>query len=277
VPELAVRCFGVVVGVHVDEPAMIPKVRDRFPPGSRESRCSPDRGFSYSVGRERAAGSPCARYRVGYRGAQPFARHCSEEGALVALESAVRLDVATAAEDWLFVHAGVVGRNGRAAVIPAPSRHGKSRLVEALVRAGADYYSDEFAVLDPRGRVHPYAKPLTLREDCGAGLRHAAAAIGGAVGVTPLAVGLVVNTRYERGRSWKPRRATLAEGVLAMFANTVRARSDPAVLGVLARALGSAVVLEGSRGEADAIARDLLSRLDEERTGQTGSGGCDAP
>jgi hypothetical protein len=31
--------------------------------------------------------------------------------------------------------------------------------VAELVRAGATYYSDEFAVLDSRGRVHPFPRP----------------------------------------------------------------------------------------------------------------------
>ena len=34
-----------------------------------------------------------------------------------------------------------------------------------LVRAGATYYSDEYAVLDSRGRVHPFSKPIELREE----------------------------------------------------------------------------------------------------------------
>ena len=46
--------------------------------------------------------------------------------------------------------------------LPGHSFSGKSTLVAALVRAGAVYYSDEFAVLDPDGFVHPYAKALSL-------------------------------------------------------------------------------------------------------------------
>ena len=33
-----------------------------------------------------------------------------------------------------------------------------------LLRAGAVYYSDEYAVVDPWGRVHPFAKPLSIRD-----------------------------------------------------------------------------------------------------------------
>ena len=33
----------------------------------------------------------------------------------------------------------------------------------ALIEAGAVYYSDEFAVVDPDGWVYPYPQPLGLR------------------------------------------------------------------------------------------------------------------
>jgi hypothetical protein len=34
------------------------------------------------------------------------------------------------------------------------SYSGKTTLVSELIRAGATYYSDEYAVIDERGRVH---------------------------------------------------------------------------------------------------------------------------
>ena len=43
------------------------------------------------------------------------------------------------------------------------SHVGKSTLVTALLRAGATYYSDEYAVIDGRGQVYPYARRLSLR------------------------------------------------------------------------------------------------------------------
>jgi hypothetical protein len=42
-------------------------------------------------------------------------------------------------------------------VLPGKSFAGKTTLVAALVRAGAEYWSDEYAVLDANGDVHPYA------------------------------------------------------------------------------------------------------------------------
>ena len=51
--------------------------------------------------------------------------------------------------------AGVVGWENRAIVMPGASFAGKTTLVRAWLEAGATYYSDEFAVLDRAGRVHP--------------------------------------------------------------------------------------------------------------------------
>jgi hypothetical protein len=55
------------------------------------------------------------------------------------------------------VHAGVVGWNGGAAILPGPSHAGKTTLVAELLRHGAVYFSDEYALIDAEGRVHPYA------------------------------------------------------------------------------------------------------------------------
>ena len=64
--------------------------------------------------------------------------------------------MAAETRERVFVHAGVVGWKGHAIVIPGRSRSGKTTLVAELVKAGAEYYSDEFAVLDAEGRVHPF-------------------------------------------------------------------------------------------------------------------------
>ena len=72
--------------------------------------------------------------------------------------------IAREARDRIFVHAGVVAQYGRRALLPGSSFTGKTTLVAALVRAGATYYSDEYAALDSDGLVHPYPKPLSTRD-----------------------------------------------------------------------------------------------------------------
>ena len=60
--------------------------------------------------------------------------------------------------DVAVVHGGVVAHDGRAILLPGPTHAGKSTLVAELVRRGAPYFSDEYALIDADGRVHPYPR-----------------------------------------------------------------------------------------------------------------------
>ena len=69
-----------------------------------------------------------------------------------ALEVDARHTVAVLSPQRVFIHAGVVGWSVHAIVMPGRTFTGESTLVEALVRRGAEYFSDEYAVLDRKGR-----------------------------------------------------------------------------------------------------------------------------
>jgi hypothetical protein len=185
------------------------------------------------------------------------------EGVLDAFESHVQLTIAEHAPTYVFVHAGVVAWKNRAILIPGLSHSGKTTLVEKLIRAGATYYSDEYAVLDKRGRVHPYARPLHLRiPDSLDRKKTTAEEIGAAIGFKPLRVGLVVSTCYKPGARWRPRKLTCGNGVLELMANTVSARSRTALaLTVLPKAIESAQILRSSRGEADEAVNAILQHV----------------
>jgi len=176
-------------------------------------------------------------------------------------ESLVRFEVARRSPRWTFVHAGVVGWHGRAIVIPGTSFSGKSRLVRALVRAGATYCSDEYAVLDRRGLVYPFAQPLMHRTDSGTRARLSIDDLGGTLGTRPLPIGMVVVTHYDADATWNPAVKTPGEGLLAMLANTVRAQTAPAqVMRTLAGVAETATIIESPRGDADDTATTLLRR-----------------
>jgi hypothetical protein len=201
-----------------------------------------------------------------YAGRRRRARTASLDQAFAVLESEIRQTVAARAHRWTFVHAGVVGWRGRAIVVPGRSRSGKTTLVAELVRAGASYYSDEFAVLDRQGRVHPFAKPLSVREEgrCDAhARRRPVEELGGTCGQEPLPVGLVVLAAFRPGAGWRPVRLTAGQAVLEMLTHTVPARLRPeASLDALQRAVVHASVLQGERGEARELARGLLGYLE---------------
>ena len=162
-------------------------------------------------------------------------------------ESNLQLYVAEHARRRTFIHAGVVGWRGCGVVIPGRSFSGKTTLVRELVRAGATYYSDEYAVLDGRGLVHAFPKPLGIRDESSTKqTKQRAEAFGGRTGVTPLPVGLIVSSHFK----------------LALLANAVPARRDPGrTLATLRRVVLGAQVLRGIRGDAAEVAGTLLDRV----------------
>ena len=178
------------------------------------------------------------------------------------LESDMHFQVALAARDFLFVHAGVVQSKGQAVVVPGRTETGKSSLVMALVNAGGEYFSDEYAVLDRDGRVHTYPKPLSERREGGPPRLHTAKALGGREDAPAVPIGLTVITRFRDGATWNPQRVSKARVMMALFDNTVVARRRPEfALSVLAKAVMGTAGLEGDRGEASDVASPLIDAL----------------
>jgi hypothetical protein len=176
--------------------------------------------------------------------------------------SIVSLHVAEASLKRTFVHAGVVGWGRSAILIPGRSFSGKTSLVAALVRAGATYYSDEFALVDRRGMVYPYARPLQVRENSShRQTRRMVEEIGGVAGKRPLPVGLVIVSRYRPRTLWNPRQLSPGIGLLKILDNTVSARRSPAlVLRTLKQLVSDAVIVRGIRGEAEQVVDWIAAR-----------------
>lgn len=262
---MAIETFGVRVGVRVDQPSLLEAVAACLPPGSKPARSRRvDRLYSV-IGGDASAGRADRRFQrlsLVYSDGTRIARAASLQGALDSLKTDLRLYVGERASRRIFVHAGVVGMGDSAVLIPGPSFTGKSRLVAALVRAGARYYSDEFAVLDDRGRVHPFATPLSLRSNDPA--LPPALSPKLTAGTRPLRVGLVVLSRYLSGAAWRPRTLSPGRGALALLQNALAARSRPReTLAVLRRVVAGAPVVQGLRGEAEEVVPLLVRRLEE--------------
>jgi hypothetical protein len=178
--------------------------------------------------------------------------------ALAVLALTVRHHVAQHAPGYVFVHAGVVRVHGVGIVIPGSSFSGKTTLVAELVRVGATYYSDEYAVVDAEGMVHAYAKPLSIRSDTCSD-RHDVPVPDAQIGAAPMQAGLVVVTDYEHGVSWRPVPLTPAQGALVLLEHTVAVRAKPGDALIAARLLAqNAVVIAGARGEASVAAAAIL-------------------
>lgn len=182
---------------------------------------------------------------------------------LDAFEDHAKIQTAARANRVLFVHAGVVAWRGKAILLPGRSRTGKSTLVHALVRAGAEYYSDEFAVLDTDGRVHPYPLPLSLRGDRSAPPRRIhAEALGAPVARAPAFVEVILATQYRPLARWRPQPLSKGDTFLVLMENTVAARQPPArTMPILREAVLRATALRSWRGDAQVTARRVLASL----------------
>jgi hypothetical protein len=257
---------GVKFGVRVTDAAVLDDVRRALPHGVRaDAHPVVDHLVSFVVGGQ-APGARLRRFDLLYAAARRIIRTAERGEALRALESHLEQAMAELARRRLFVHAGVVGWKGRAILFPGRSHSGKSSLVAALLGAGAEYCSDEYAVLDSSGRVHPYPRPLLLRADGEHGTRVTAAALGASTARRPLPVGLVVVTHYRAGARWRPADLSPGRAMLELLGNTVMVRSQPQrVLSVLERVVVRAPALRGTRGEAEEAAPLLLRALERSR------------
>jgi hypothetical protein len=258
---LAFVSHGVRVGIRVDDAALVDMLAACLPPRSRSvsSRVAVEHLYSVRASRAGAEKAKVPTYTL-FAGPWPVVRRRSAHRVLDRLRQHLEAIVAATARDWLFVHAGVVGWRGRALLIPGRSGSGKTTLVAALVRAGAAYYSDEYAVLDHRGRVHAYPRPLRLRRPSALRTRGLTVEdLAGRPRSRPLPVGLIVVTAYRPRARWRPRELSRGEALLALLDNTVRARHPHVALPVLARAVGTARAIRSRRGDAHDVVAPLLA------------------
>ena len=246
--------YGIVVGLRTSDGSLLGALRSAAPPGAL-STDAPIVDTLYSVVVEHEK-----RERFSfYEDTSYAARGTNLDELLLELRSRMHFQVALLARTRLFVHAGVVGWRGGAILIPGRTHTGKSSLVAALVRAGATYYSDEYAVLDDAGLVHPFARPLGIRNADGRSRAVDPASLG-AVGVEPLPVRLVIATHHVRGARWRPEPMSPGERVLALLDNTLAALHRPAdALRILGAAATRAVGIRGPRGDAARIASRILA------------------
>jgi len=252
------KSFGVLLDVEVHDESLQPTVDLILPPGWELSEEFPEDGHFTLTG-ERDG-----EYHVLVDG-QQAGTSLDADVALHVLDAQIRLRIATLAPDYIFVHAGVVALGDRALVLPGDTFCGKSTLVAALVAEGATYYSDEFAVLDETGAVHPYARSLSLRPDDGRwGDDVPVEDLGGVAGTAPARPAVIVLTAYAPGGRWEPQPRQAGVGALALLTNVYYLNERPeACMRAVTRAAASAQVLEGKRGEAAEAAAWLMRALAE--------------
>lgn len=145
------------------------------------------------------------------------------------LISKIRLTIAEFAEGIAFLHAGVVGWKNRAIIIPGKSFAGKTTLVAEFAKNGCDYFSDEYALIDTKGLVHPFPKKLSMRGiiDDYQQVDLDVEKFGGKTTRKPYPVGWLLIAEYKKTKKskLKLKEVSLGEGVMASISNPIPFRS----------------------------------------------------
>src|SRR5258706_4199082 len=237
-----IESYGVKIRVSSNDTAAIDAITERLPAilADRYRLTSPnvaDHQFYYvwnSSGRDSL-----------YKENDMVGVRRERDGLIDQLGAYIRLTVAEFAVDRVFVHAGVVSWRGKAILIPAKSFKGKSTLTAAMVRLGARYYSDEYAVFDKEGLVSPFPKMLSMRgvTDNKQQVDHPIEAFGGKAGTEPVPVGMILITEYNPKGKWKPAILNRGDGSIELIKNALSVRLNPQFnLSVFDRATKNAVI-----------------------------------
>ncbi len=262
----SVTGLGARVAVYVDDLAIVPALLAALPPLCRAedfragdasltvlSRHIPDRPLNRAI-EERD-------HHIGGLGA-------SRNELVGEFEAHLRFGLAQFARDVVAIHAGAVAWRGCAIIIPGTSYSGKSTLTAALIKAGADYITDEHVLLDPSGLLLPWPKPLSIR---GADHRQRdvpASAYGAQTARQPVPVGLILSTAYVADATWDPQSMSGSEAALALVENAIAVRLEPQrVLTACAAAARHAIGIRSRRPAAETIVSQVLGLLDNHAGG----------
>ena len=262
--SLFLESYGVTIRIGSNESAAIDAIGEMLPSLLPEchrliDEVKADHKFFYVWNRSKLDSV--------YKNGEKVMTRRLREHALDQLNSGIRLTVAEFAVERVFVHAGVVGWKGKALIIPAPSFSGKSALVAELVRRGALYYSDEYAVLDKNGLVSPFPKMLSIRGEIDdyQQIEYPVKAFGGTAGTEGIPVGMVLITKYKRNAKWRPQVLSSGKGLMEIIRNTVPIQKDPSFsLSVLNKVAKNSSIVKSSRGEVSEFADHILQFFESE-------------
>jgi len=160
------------------------------------------------------------------------------------------------------VHAGAVVLGEQALLLPGVTHAGKSSLVAELLRRGATYFSDEYALIDSEGRVHPYPRPLLLRNGSHEQSPWLPAECNAHTGESAVSVDWILSLEYSPENIWSVTAVCQSEALLILLRNTPHIWSEsPNMVAAFQHAVSSAKCYVGRRPEADEAVSRILQLL----------------
>ncbi len=267
--QIKFQAFGVKIGIEAEKIQYLEKIyqmlEKTFPNGFEKVR-EQEIEYRFIIKSKKTDKTEKGERFELFRNNEKVIQDVGGEFFFQMVESEVRVTVAEFAVSRVFLHAGVVAWKNQAIVIPAKSFSGKSTLVAELVKKGAVYYSDEYAVLDAAGNVQPFPKWLSLRGiiDPYTQLECSVESIGGIAGTKTIPVGMVLIAQYKKEKKipkrWNPRRLSSGQAMMEILRHTVPIRNKPKfVLEVLNKLTSRAIIVKTVRGEAKDFVDTLLN------------------
>ena len=257
--QLEFDAFGVKVGIISNDPQLLDKIKMMLP------LLIPDnflfvrnQNLQHTFTLERMDDSVTVAI---YKNSEKLTDYYNDDSLIEYLSSQIRITVAEFAESKVFIHAGAVGWKDFAIIIPGTSFSGKTTLVSELIKAGAVYYSDEYAVLDEDGYLHPFPKMLSMRGiiDDFQQVDTAPEVFGARIGSKPIQVKMILITQYKKNGKWKPQILNTGEGLMEVLKHTIPIRLKPEfVLNVLKKTASRAIIAKSKRGEANFAVPSVL-------------------
>lgn len=257
------EAFGVKIGLRSNKPGLSEKIKKILPeviPNNLSFRTGSDSEHFFEIEYEESS----AKFLV-FKDGEEITFYFDESRLIEYLASQIRITVAEFAESKVFIHAGAVVWKNSAIIIPGKSYSGKTTLVSELIRYGAEYYSDEYAVLDEEGKLHPYPKMLSMRGIINEydQVDTAPERFGAKIGDRAVPVKLILITEFKKKGKWNPQILKPGEGIMEILRHTIPIRFKPDfVLNVLKKTSARAIIARSERGEAKPTIPLILNFLE---------------
>ncbi len=264
--QISFQSFGVKIGVRADSNDLVSEIENRLDiinPNGFDFIADSQVEHLFEIKSKRSKKNENIEI---YKDGELLILWDRENSPFEYIQSQLRLTVAEFAESKVFLHAGAVGWKGKAILLPARSFSGKSSLVAELVKRGALYYSDDFAVLDEEGLLNPFHRQISLRgyEDKYRQVDFTVESLGGKAGNELIPIGIVLITKYEEGnknpKNWEPEILSGGRGIMEILSHTIPIRYNPKFsLEVLNKVSKRAIICKSQRGDASEFASLLLN------------------
>jgi len=230
---------GFTIGIRTNREGTLERLKGLLPPALKivETR-EVDVLLSFLCAKD-SQRRGVQHYNLVYDGWNRIARTRDVDEALKVFSAASRAQLATFAQDSIFVVGEVVGLKGRAVILLDEKGDKSLSLADALCLQGADRYSNGLVQIDLAGCVRGFE----MRED------------------ETLEPALILQPGKE-GRTWRPVVLTQAEAVMAMFGRAPGAAFHPKrTLEALSKLARQSTALGGRRGTTSGVVPFVLKHL----------------